>query len=124
MEFNHPYFYFMGVFEVWDYHKCTSNGKALQLHKVYFTASQVRIHIRYWESCENSYQVLRVMCAVSEHAMKLKICIRNHYHRSSKLQCVLKLLFTAVGVVTHAVHSYMSTIQWYRRQQTRDVFPL
>jgi len=44
------------------------NGEALQLHVVYkkpgffFTASHARIHIRYYKSCENSYQVLQVTC--------------------------------------------------------------
>ena len=85
-----------------DYCKCTSNGEALQLHKVYFTASHVRIHITYCESC-------------AQYLNMQWVCIRNHH-----TMCIYwKLLFTAVGVVTYAVHSY--TIQSYRRQQTRDV---
>ena len=41
-------------------------------------------------------------------------------YKKSLYNVYWKLLFTAVGVVTYAVHSY--TIQSYRRQQTRDVF--
>ena len=64
------------------------NGEALQLHavykKLYFftpshvririsTASHTRIRIRYYKSRENLYQVLQVMCAASERAMKSEV---------------------------------------------------
>ena len=63
----------------------------------FFTASHVRIHInttshaririRYCKSCENPYQVqvLQVTRIVSEHAMKSKVRMINHYHHSAKL---------------------------------------
>ena len=74
------------------------NGEALQLHAVYKkpyfllqvmresvsvlqvtresisdTTSHARIHIRYYKSRKNPYQVLQVTCAASEHAMKSKV---------------------------------------------------
>ena len=64
------------------------NGEALQLRTVYkkpyfftashaririSTASHARIRIRYYKSRENPYQVLQVMCAASERAMKSKV---------------------------------------------------
>ena len=41
------------------------------------TASHVRIRIRYYKSRENPYQVLQVMCAAPELAMKSKLHMIN-----------------------------------------------
>ena len=45
----------------------------LQVVRIHIsTTSHARIFIRYYKSRKNSYQVLQVMCATSESAMKIK----------------------------------------------------
>ena len=70
-----------------DYRKCTSNGEALQLHKVYFTASHVRIHITYCESC-------------AQYLNMQWVCIRNHYTMCTENSCLL-LLALLLMLCTH-----------------------
>ena len=77
------------------------NGEALQLHAVYkrqyfFTASHARIRISTTSHVKS--MVLQVMCAASEHAMKSKVCMINHYHHSTKLYRKKYHSFVAVGI--------------------------
>ena len=55
------------------------NGEALQLHTVfkksYFLLQVTRNLYQYYNSRENSYQVLQVTCTASERAMKSKVCM-------------------------------------------------
>ena len=85
--------------------------EALQLLAVYKSHKNLYQYYKlcenlhqYYKSCENPYQVLKAMRAVSEHAMKSKV-----KSLSPKYQAIPEKkhdFFFAIGVVTHAVHSY------------------
>ena len=91
------------------------NGEAAARNykKLYFTASHVRIHIRYCKSHENTYQyyksrknpyqILQVMRTASDRAMKSKVCMKN-YHHSTKLYRTKYHEFVAVCIVMTAQH--------------------
>ena len=64
-------------------------GEALQPYAVY-----KKLYF-YFKSRENLYQVLQVMCAASECAMKSKVHM---------IITIVPSSFFAVGIVTHAVH--------------------
>ena len=76
-----------GVYHTFNSRECMGvNGKALQLHAV---------HIFYYKSCENLYQVLQVTC--TSRAMKSKVHYTSLYKKYHS--------FVAIGIVTRAVHS-------------------
>ena len=79
------------------------NGEALQLHSVYkkpyFYCKSHKNLYQYYKSCENPYKVLQVTRTASEHAMKWKVRMINHYHHSTKLYWKKYHSFVAVGIV-------------------------
>ena len=60
----------------------------------------IKSHIFYYKSRENPYQVLQVMHAASECAMKSKVRMINHYHQSTKLYQKKYHEFVAIAIVS------------------------
>ena len=75
-----------------------------QLHavykKLYFSLQVTRESVSYYKSRENSYQVLQVMWAASEHAVGLYD--KNH---CTKLYQKKHHSFVAIVIATRAAHS-------------------
>ena len=78
------------------------NGEVLQLHAVY------KKPYFYYKSCENPYQVLQVMCAVSEGAMKLKVCMiksLSPWYQAILEKTITSLLPLALLLVLHTCNN-------------------
>ena len=111
------YIYATSVYHTSNSCECMGvNGEALQLHVVYKkpyfllqvtresvsgTASHVRIHIRYYKSRENPYQVLQVTCSAFERAMKWKVCIIITIVPSYTGKKITRLLLLPLLLVLH-----------------------
>ena len=84
------------------------NEKVLQLHAIYkklfLQVTQESVSVL--QDTQNPYQVLPVTRAVSEHAIKLKVCMIKPLSSLAPSYAGKKYhSIVAIGIVTRAVHS-------------------